>query len=101
MKKVENFRLTKEHLSWYKEVKKVNAVKSLLAKGALAKWFQEGQQLKKIFGQLEQQKKQLNTIAPEEKMNEIPGQEAEQLNGSPEDINLLQDPESENLNSSV
>lgn len=86
MKKVEKFRLTKDQTSWYKKVKEVTATKALLTKGALQEWFQQGEVLKKIFSRLDEQQKMLNMVAPEEKMNEIPGQEAEKQE---EDRNLF------------
>lgn len=78
MKQVESFRLTKEQQSWMKEFKKVTQIEALLAKGALKEWYQQGNQLKRLFGQLEQKKQALQQMAPQERMNEIPGQPSEE-----------------------
>lgn len=77
MKRVENFRLTKEQTGWMKEVKRINQIEGILAKGALQDWFKRGESLKRIFGQLGEKRKMLNQMAPEEKTDEIPGQELE------------------------
>lgn len=77
MKRVENFRLTKEQTGWMKEVKRINQIEGILAKGALQDWFKRGESLKRIFGQLGEKRKMLNQMVPEEKTDEIPGQELE------------------------
>ena len=77
MKEVEKFRLTKDQLGWMKEAKKINRIEGILAKGVLQDWFKKGESLKRIFGQLGEKRKMLNMVAPEEKTNEIPGQEME------------------------
>ena len=77
MKKVENFRLTKDQVGWMKEAKKITRIEGILAKGALQDWFKKGESLKRIFAQLGEKRKMLNLMAPEEKVDEIPGQEME------------------------
>lgn len=57
-----------------KELKKINKVQDILAKGALQKWYQEGNQLKKLFGQLEQAEQGLKTAMSSEQLEEFPGQ---------------------------
>lgn len=79
MKKVENFRLTKEQVGWMKEVQKVNKIENLLTKGALQEWLLRGEALKKAFGELAAKKQMLQGIAPKEKVDEIPGQTAEEM----------------------
>lgn len=84
MKKVEKFRLSKEQLSWMKEVKKVEQVQDVLTKGVLQDWLKKGENLKRAFGQLGQKRKMLQMVAPREKIEEIPGQGAEERGESAE-----------------
>ncbi len=58
-----------------KELRQINKVQNVLATGALQDWYQQGNQLKRLFGQLEQKKQMLQRAMPQEKVEEIPGQE--------------------------
>ena len=79
MNKVENFRLNKDQSNFMKEVKKINQIESIIAKGALQEWFKKGESLRRIFEDLNEKRKALNMIAPKEKIDEIPGQEEEEM----------------------
>lgn len=79
MKKVENFRLTKEQVGWMKEVQRINKVENLLTKGALQEWLLRGEALKKAFGELAEKKRMLQEVAPKEKVDEIPEQTVEEM----------------------
>jgi len=74
MKQVEKFRLTKEQAGHMKAMKRINDTKELLAKGPLQRWKDEGEMIKQVFGELNQQQQLLQLHAPKETINEIPGQ---------------------------
>lgn len=79
MKKVEDFRLTKDQVGWMKEVRKVNRVETMLREKVLSRWLQQGRVLRETFNQLAEAKRMLGIVTPDERMDDLPQQTVEDM----------------------
>jgi hypothetical protein len=81
MKEVEKFRLSKEQVGFMKSMGRLNRIKKMISEGPLKKWYADGDMLKRLFGQLNEKQQMIQANAPNENLEELPGQPAENDQG--------------------